>query len=325
LENLSQTEEGFINLENLDFTIFREKSEFSLPSYDQYAKHLLKEYKTPDIKFIKSNMTKSEYLDKLVTVKSHIINGDIYQANLTRKFYGEFAKPIDPLAIFAKLNDLSPAPYASFIKSGEYYIISSSPELFIELDEAGRVMTCPIKGSSSSGDENKLKLSESFKDKAENLMITDLMRNDLSRSCVTGSVKTEDLFATEGFKTINHMYSKIVGQLKKDQNILTLLKNIFPPGSMTGAPKIMAMEICNELEKNRRGVYSGCIGYIAPNGSAKLSVVIRTLIIKGNKFEFQVGGGIVYDSDPELEWQETMTKASAIANTLGVKDQIEIL
>jgi para-aminobenzoate synthetase component 1 len=272
-------------------------------------------------------MTKAEYLNKVNKIQDYIKAGDIYQANLTRKFYGEFSVSVDPFNIYCELNRISPAPYSAFLKINDLFIISSSPELFIRVDNDGNAITCPIKGSAAKGQGKELSLSE--KDRSENLMITDLMRNDFSRSCIPGSVKVENLFEVSEFENISHMYSTITGKLADKHNSIELIKNCFPPGSMTGTPKIHAIEICSELEKHKRGVYSGALGYfnLAPDAKtiSEFSVVIRTILIQGNKFEFQVGGGIVYDSQPEKEWQETMLKAQAISEVLGISNEIKAI
>jgi len=316
LEDLSKGREFFIKTPNLQLYAFKKNEKFSSDKFKFGSKKL----KPPKIKYLKSNMTKGEYIEKVNFIRQKIIAGDIYQANLTRKFYGEFEGDVNALDIFVELSKISPAPYSSFIKFGDTYIISSSPELFVKLDNKGKAVTCPINGSLPKGQSKEL--SESKKDMAENLMITDLMRNDFSRVCKSGSVKVEGLFETSEFETITHMHSTISGELREGEGALSLIKNSFPPGSMTGAPKIMAMEICSELEQYKRGIYSGILGYIGENGEAEFSVVIRTLIIQGDRFEFQVGGGIVYDSNPEKEWEETMTKAKAIAKALNIESDI---
>ncbi len=276
-------------------------------------------YKIPEISFIGSNMTDGEYIDNVEVIRGEIITGNVYQANLTRKYFGEFKNNPDGFALFSELNKISPAPYSSYIKAGDLIIISSSPELFLKINENGEIVTCPIKGSANSANADKL--AKSGKDRSENLMITDLMRNDISRVCEAGSIRVEGLFETSIFKTISHMHSTITGKLKKNTGVIDILAATFPPGSMTGAPKISAVELCAELEDMKRGIYSGVLGVIN-NGlsvtSCQFSVVIRTLIIQGNKFEFQVGGGIVYDSDPYNEIEETFIKAAAIKKILGI-------
>lgn len=275
-----------------------------------------------------SNMTKESYLKKVNTIQEAIVRGDLYQANLTRKFYGEIANDFSSFTIFKSLCQNSPAPYSAFLKLGDNAIISSSPEQFLTVDPQGQVSTRPIKGSAPRATNNeqdqemKQQLAASTKDRAENLMIVDLMRNDLSRSCDIGSVVTDSLFDITSYETIHHMSSTIMGQKTEQASTLDLVKGCFPPGSMTGTPKIKAMEVCSELEQQERGVYSGAIGWFGGDGSADLSVVIRTLLIQGNRFEFQVGGAIVYDSVPEQEWRETLVKAKAIANVLGIEGEI---
>ena len=316
IENLPEDQDFFITTPKAWFGSFNKvekTSGYQLPVTD---------YQLPKVAFLKSNMTKAEYLQKVEKVREYIKNGDIYQANITRKFYGEFAEAPDPFALYCQLNKISPAPYSAYLKIDDLHIISSSPELFIRVDAEGNAITCPIKGSAGKGEG--VELAGSDKDRSENLMITDLMRNDFSRSCLPGSVKVDKLFEVDEFKTISHMHSTITGKLKQNETSLSLIKNCFPPGSMTGAPKIRSMEIISELEKHKRGIYSGVLGYFSPQG-CDFSVVIRTIIIRGNKFEFQVGGGIIFESEPEKEWAETMLKAQAIAEVLGVGEEIKKL
>lgn len=279
----------------------------------------------PHIYNLSSNMTRAEYMEKVSYIKDAIKKGDIYQANLTRKFFGEIKGKNHPFDIFRNLCAISPAPYSAFIKHGDLNIISSSPERFLHLDKDGKANIRPIKGSiarynDKSKDEASVeKLASSEKDRAENLMIVDLSRNDLAKNCITGSIKVDELFAIESYATVHHMVSSVTGQKKEEASAIELIKGCFPPGSMTGTPKIKAMEICSELENMGRGIYSGAIGWLGGDGSADLSVVIRTIIIKGNKFEFQVGGAIVHDSTPQQEFAETMVKATGVAKALGIE------
>jgi para-aminobenzoate synthetase component 1 len=277
------------------------------------------------IKTLKSNFSKSSYLKKVKAIQKNIEDGEIYQANLTRKFFGEFEdEPQESFEIFLELNKRSPANYSSFLKMNKNFIISSSPELFLKINEDGNILSRPIKGTAKKFADKKLdeesqkELKSSVKERAENLMIVDLVRNDLSRNCQSNSVKVENLFKISSYKTLHHLSSDISGIKEPDSSNLDVIKNCFPAGSMTGAPKIRAMEICEDQEKQSRGVYSGAIGFVSSK-NCELSVVIRTLIVKGNKFEFQVGGAITYDSDAKKEWQETMNKAQGIAKTLGIK------
>lgn len=288
---------------------------------------------TPHATHVASNMSNTTYFANVEKILEHIRAGDIYQANLTRKFYGTLHTAPDYFSLFEQLCDLSPAPYSAYLQMGDKVILSSSPERFLHISPEGKVDTRPIKGSAKRFPDNKEQdtlsrnaLIESEKDKAENLMIVDLCRNDLSRGCEIGSVKVEQLFQIKSYATIHHMVSTVVGQKASHISTAEMVRDCFPPGSMTGTPKIKAMEICSELEQQSRGVYSGSIGWFGGDGSADLSVVIRTILFEGNKFEFQVGGAIVIDSDPYLEQQETFTKATALCQLLGItKEQLERL
>jgi anthranilate/para-aminobenzoate synthase component I len=203
-------------------------------------------------------------------------------------------------------------------------VLSSSPERFLNIDASGHMESRPIKGTAprlvdpTQDAIIRKQLATSEKDRAENLMIVDLMRNDLARSAEPGSVEVERLFDVSSYATLHHMASTITGQKRADISTVEAVQYCFPPGSMTGAPKVRAMEWCLKHEAIRRGIYSGALGWFGGDGSCDLSVVIRTLIIEGSRFEFQVGGGIVADSSPEDEWRETMTKARGILRALGV-------
>ncbi len=334
LENLRADEPGWLDMPDLYMMNFH-----NIYQFDHDNKTLLlwsdgrHELKTgparqkpaiPDITAIHSNMTRNEYLEKAQHVIDKIYAGDLYQANLTRKFYGEFKEKPNHFQVFSTLCEISPAPYSSFIRMDDSYIISSSPELFLNIDADGNISTHPIKGTAPRGadkktdDELREQLSNSEKDRAENLMIVDLMRNDLAKCCVAGSVKTDSLFDVTTHATIHHLSSAVSGKKREDCSTIEAVKAIFPPGSMTGAPKISAMNLCSELEKIKRGVYAGATGWFGGDGSCDLSVVIRTLLIKGNKFEFQVGGGIVADSTPQKELDELISKAKGIMLTLNI-------
>lgn len=337
LENLKNGENSFINLPNLWMSRFglvlefdHEKKIINRWSSQAHTKtFILNKQKigaTQSIKIqnLSSNFTKKQYFQKVESIRKHIENGDIYQANLTRKFFGRFTKkPKNPFDIFLKLNEVSPANYSAFMRLGDAQIISSSPELFLKIDKSGNAISSPIKGTSKRFKDPKLDkkskkdLQNNPKEQAENLMIVDLVRNDFARNCVASSVKVENLFKVSSYKTVHHLSSDICGKLDSKFSHLDLVKSCFPAGSMTGAPKIKAMQICEDLEKQNRGIYSGAIGKISAQ-STELSVVIRTLIIRENKFEFQVGGAITYDSTAKNEWQETINKAKGITKTLGI-------
>lgn len=271
-----------------------------------------------------SNFTDEEYLKTIDETKKMIACGDFYQMNLTRKFFGEFnlQSQNEFFDLFMQLGQSSPANYSAFLKLHENYIISSSPELFIQI-ENGKIISRPIKGTAPRGKDfvqdeiNKKTLQNSVKEKAENLMIVDLVRNDLSRICKAGSVEVKNLFHVDTYQTLHHMSSEIIGEIANEFDAIDAVTASFPPGSMTGAPKIKAMFVIAQKEKLNRGVYSGAIGHISA-GKANLSVVIRTLICQKNKFEFQVGGAITFDSDPNKELQEIYIKAKAIMKILNL-------
>jgi len=281
----------------------------------------------PRVSLLRSNMTSESYLEKAAYIIECIHRGDLYQANLTRKFIGNFTERPDYLALFKKLCTVSPAPYSAFMRLNDTYILSSSPELFLYIDAGGQVRTRPIKGTAPRF-ENAVRdrrsregLEKSAKDQAENLMIVDLMRNDFSRSCLPGSVQAERLFEVTSHATIHHMSSTVTGVKHPSCSTLDAVKGCFPPGSMTGAPKITAMNLCSRMEGLQRGIYSGALGWFGGDGSCELSVIIRTLIIKDKEFEFQVGGGIVADSTPEGELNEIVEKSKGILLSLGISPQ----
>lgn len=270
----------------------------------------------PSLAALTSNMSRETYLRAVEETVKQIHAGAFYQANITRKFYGEFSDTPDPFALFRALCALSPSAFSAYLQWDDVAVLSSSPEGFLHVNANGKVTTRPIKGSAAPGDRS---LAESLKDKAENLMIVDLMRNDLARSCEAQSVRVESLYDIHEFQTIQQMISTISATRRKDAGVMEVIRGCFPPGSMTGAPKVAAMQWCAQQEKMQRGIYSGALGWIDPRDeSADLSVVIRTLIIQGKRFEFQVGGGIVADSIPEAELEESLLKARAICAVLGI-------
>ncbi len=275
-------------------------------------------YQENSAKF-KSNFIKAQYIETLEKLKDYIKSGDIYQANLTQRFECELST--SPYELYGKLRTINPAPFASFIDFGEGHIVSSSPERFIKVND--RVIeTRPIKGTRPRGKtleedmQNREELLSSEKDKAELLMIVDLERNDLGRISRTGSVKVTELFHLEEYSTVYHLVSTVIGEMKAECDIVDVITSTFPGGSITGAPKIRAMEIIDELEPTQRNIYTGSVGYIGFNGDTDLNIVIRTILCKDNKAYFQVGGGIVWDSDPEMEYEETLYKARALMEAL---------
>ncbi len=266
-----------------------------------------------------SNFTKSKYLEAVEKAKEYIAAGDIYQVNLSQRLWTTLCIP--PFELYQRLRKINPAPFAAYLNFGEVVIASSSPERFLKLTD-NKVQTRPIKGTRPRGkdreeDERLAKeLLASEKDRAELIMIVDLERNDLGKVCRYGSVKVKKLIELETYPTVFHTVSTIEGELYPGKDRVDLLKATFPGGSITGAPKIRAMEIIDELEPTRRAVYTGALGYFGFNRTMDLSIVIRTFLIKENTVYFQVGGGIVADSDPEKEYQETLDKAKALIQSL---------
>ena len=270
---------------------------------------------------LRSSFTHRGYLDAVTRVRDYIVAGDIFQANLSQRLDAPLEE--DPWHLYRRLREVNPAPFAAYLEFDGLYLASASPERFLQLDPSGRVETRPIKGTRPRGlsplHDAALSraLLESEKDRAENLMIVDLLRNDLSRVCRPGSVRVPELFALEGFRTVHHLVSTVVGQLASGRDAADLLAATFPGGSITGAPKVRAMEIIAELEPSRRGPYCGSVGYLSASGAMDTSIVIRTFVALGGRAYFSVGGGIVADSDPEEEYRETLDKARALIATLA--------
>jgi para-aminobenzoate synthetase component 1 len=272
-----------------------------------------------------SNFSKDGYMEAVRKAKDYIKKGDIYQVNLSQRFSAPLTA--DPLELYSRLRSISPAPFASYLDFGDVILLSSSPERFL-LKRGSYVETRPIKGtrprgsdpSSDSALESELKSSR--KDAAEHIMIVDLERNDLGRICEYGTVKQTESMVMERYANVFHLVSTVSGTLRKGVDAIGCLRAAFPGGSITGAPKIRSMEIIDELEGLRRSVYTGAIGYLAFNGDMDTSIVIRTFVIKGGKVYFQAGGGIVADSDPEKEYEETLQKASALMRALGADSGI---
>ncbi|OCL25369.1 aminodeoxychorismate synthase, component I [Orenia metallireducens] len=268
---------------------------------------------------VKSNFKKADYLETIEKVRRYIKSGDVYQANLTQRFEGNVA--VSSYELYRDLRRNSPAPFGAFLNFGDVDILSNSPERFIHLRDR-IVETRPIKGTRPRGktlqeDEVlKSELLNSEKDRAELLMIVDLERNDLGKVCTVGTVKVPELFELEEYSNVHHLVATVKGELREDKDLVDLLQATFPGGSITGAPKIRAMEIIDELEPTQRSVYTGSIGYIGFNGSLDLNIAIRTIIKKKNQIYFQVGGGITWDSNPKEEYQETLDKAESIMRTV---------
>lgn len=270
---------------------------------------------------IRSNFTRSAYEAAVRQVVEYILAGDIFQANFTQRFMAELPEGLEPFDLYLRLRARNPAPFAAFLDFGGTVIASASPERFLELED-GRVETRPIKGTRPRGrtpeEDERLgrELLASEKDRAENVMIVDLLRNDLSRVCRDHTVLTPEICVLESFATVHHLVSTVTGELKEGMDAVDLLRATFPGGSITGAPKIRAMEIIAELEPTRRGPYCGAIGWLGFDGWMDTNITIRTYAMKGRTVTFQAGGGIVADSDPAAEYEESLAKARALIEAL---------
>lgn len=268
-----------------------------------------------------SNMTKYQYMNMVKKGKAYIEQGDIYQVNLSQRLISQFN--LDPLECFHKFYSVQPVPFGGYLDFGDFQLLSGSMELFLR-KSGDKLTTNPIKGTIKRGKTEeidtilKAKLISSDKERAENLMIVDLMRNDLGRVSKPGSVRVNKLFEVETYSTLHQMVSEIESQVDNNVKPSQVVRSVFPPGSVTGAPKKRTLEVIDELEPHFRGPYCGTIGIFYPNGDFTLSVAIRIMTVQSGKATFFVGGGIVWDSDPEKEFEETLLKSMAITKALDV-------
>ncbi len=266
-----------------------------------------------------SNMDRGIYEQAFQRIQHYIREGDCYQVNLAQRFSAPCQGA--PWTAYETLRHINPAPFSAFLNFPGVQVLSSSPERFLKAN-GGRVETKPIKGTrprSPNPEEDMYSiqaLQESAKDRAENLMIVDLLRNDLGKNCLPGSVHVPELFAVESYATVHHLVSTVRGKLQPGHHALDLLRDCFPGGSITGAPKIRSMEIIEELEPNRRGVYCGAIAYVGFDGNMDSNIAIRTLVHSDGSIRFWAGGGIVADSEMEREYQECFHKAAAMLTLL---------
>lgn len=335
---LDSSDEDF-KIPHMKFVFYRNIIIFDLMENKQYISYFAGEQKTVEViiekieqievkkeefsynqeeKFI-SNFTKEEYKKSITRLKEYIRSGDVYIANMTQRFYCHNEE--DSFTIYKKLREINKAPFSAYLNFHDFQIISSSPERFIQIKD-GIAHTRPIKGTRPRGntieedEKNKLELINSEKDKSELLMIVDLERNDFSKVCKPGTVKVKELFALEEYATVFHLVSTIEGEIQDDVSAVKVMKECFPGGSITGAPKIRAMEIIEELEGLKRNIYTGAIGYFDFRGNSDFNIAIRTILKKDNKAYFGVGGGITYESIEEDEYLETLDKAKALMKVL---------
>ena len=265
------------------------------------------------------NFAKDEYKQAVDRMIRYIIEGDIYIVNMTQQLTVKSDKV--PLDVFYDLRENNPSPFGGYFDYGDFQIVCASPERFLKMQK-GHVNTRPIKGTRKRGETPeedmfmRTELENSEKDKSELLMIVDLERNDLNRVCNPGSVKVTELFTVEEYATVFHLVSDIEGDLEESKNVMDLLEAAFPGGSITGAPKYRAMEIIDEMENNKRNLYTGSIGYLTLDGDCDFNIVIRTALHKDGKYYLGVGGGITAESDLEFEYEETLQKAKAVLQAM---------
>ncbi len=271
---------------------------------------------------LKSNMDKATYMNKINSIKNHIIEGDVYEMNYCRELYAHDVI-INPLAVYLTLNDQAKAPFSSYFKLHEQSILCASPERFLQKNK-DQLISQPIKGTIKRGQNmeedafHKSELYHSEKERAENIMIVDLVRNDLTHYAKTGSIQVSELFGIHTFNTVHHMISTVTAKLDKEDQAIQAIKKAFPMGSMTGAPKIKAMELIELYESTKRGVFSGSIGYFTPENNFDFNVVIRTILYNQKKkyLSVQSGGAITIDSSAEAEWNELNLKSAVIEKIL---------
>ena len=271
---------------------------------------------------IEQRISKESYIEKVNKMLEHIHRGDIYEANFCMEFYAENAI-IEPIEVYQKLNAISEPPFAVYFKNNNQYLASASPERYLKKEDT-KVISQPIKGTAKrfddfeSDEKSKFELSENPKERSENIMIVDLVRNDLSRTATKGSVEVEELCGIYSFKQVHQMISTVVSNVEHTTSPIEILRTTFPMGSMTGAPKISAMNIIENLEETKRGLYSGAVGYFMPNGDFDFNVVIRSILYnaKNQYVSFSVGSAITSLSEPEKEYEECLLKAKAMFEVL---------
>jgi len=267
-----------------------------------------------------SNFSRRDYQAAVRRAVEYVHAGDVFQVNISQRLLAPQTE--HPFELYSRLREVSPAPFAAYFDAGDFQIASASPERFLQLSPDRRVSTKPIKGTRPRGktnaeDDALLKdLTTSSKDRAENIMIVDLLRNDLGRVCEYGSVKVPRVCEVESYRDVHHLVSEVVGQLRPGLTAFDLLKAAFPGGSVTGAPKVRAMEIIAELEPTARGPYCGSLGWIGFDGAMDTNILIRTFTASGGWLQFPVGGGVVADSTPEREYEETLHKAAGLLRAL---------
>lgn len=335
IESLHSVHEDSIGFEPLCFfqpehLIFFEKDKIDVHSFSDPAEvfNTISNFDVSDSHFsnkaqVEARLSKDKYIATVNSIKEDIVNGEIYELNFCFEFLGN-ATAFHPLSAFEKLNQLSPMPFAAFQRINDKYLLCASPERFLK-KTGHKLISQPIKGTISRGispsedEQLKAQLFHSEKERAENMMIVDLVRNDLAKSAVPGTVNVEELFGIYSYEKVHQMVSTITATLRPEVTFVDAIRNAFPMGSMTGAPKIRTMELIEKYELSQRGLYSGATGYITPSGDFDLNVVIRSLLYNATtkNLSFQVGSAITYDAVAALEYEECLLKANAILEVLS--------
>ncbi len=297
---------------------------FTVKSFGENAPGMLAADSSVGQGEVRANFTKEAYLAAIQRMIEYIIEGDIYIANMTQQL--RITSQVPPYEMFRRLRRNNPSPFGGYFNYGSFQVVCASPERFLQV-RGGWAETRPIKGTRKRGSTPKedaalrRELEQSKKDKSELLMIVDLERNDLNKVCVPGSVRVTELFAVEEYATVFHLISNIVGELGPEMTVMDLLEAAFPGGSITGAPKLRAMEIIDELEHGGRNLYTGSMGYLSLDGDCDFNIVIRTALCQDGVYHLGVGGGITCESEPEFEYEETLQKARALLEALNVGEQ----
>lgn len=292
--------------------------------YDEIISTIPSEHATPHSFPVRSRFSREEYIAVIENLKKHIQRGDCYEINFCQEFYIEKAQ-LDPVHLYKKLSEVSPNPFSALYRTGDQWLICASPERFL-CKQGDKIISQPIKGTSRRvlddpqlDEQSKTDLYISAKDRSENVMVVDLVRNDLSRICREGTVTVEELFHVYTFPQVHQMISMVSGKLDDEVSFENIIRATFPMGSMTGAPKKKVMELIEQYEKTKRGIFSGAVGYIAPSGDFDFNVVIRSIMYNAASgyLSFQAGSGITWYSEADKEWEECLLKAAAIKEVLA--------
>jgi len=312
-----------------DDTVVIHSTENPKEIFESIVNTAVHEFSPPENKKLQHRISRSEYIKIVRAIKEHIAQGDLYEMNFCQEFFVKDIS-INPASLFSKLNEISPSPFSCFVKHDEKFLLCASPERFLK-KERRKIFSQPMKGTirrsegvgESEGDKKLIEvLRNDPKERAENVMIVDLVRNDLARSAVPGSVKADELFGVYTFPQVHQMISTISATLRDDVHFVDAIKHAFPMGSMTGAPKVMAMQLIDRYEKVKRGLFSGSVGSISPEGDFDFNVVIRSLFYNAssNYLSFQTGSAITHESIPEKEYEECLLKAKAIMQALQIHE-----